>query len=158
MPERDWEKELAEIDRRISTAPEEPRGVAVPGGKAPATAPRAGAGQGPTVVTAPRRTWKTTAALLFRLVLAAVLVACIVVWPYDTRCGIGLAAYVATIAVAGLASLWTSVAAWRHRSAALHVLGLSLLLASGVYAAREVLPRVGYALPDPLHPTIWVCQ
>jgi hypothetical protein len=113
---------------------------------------------GPTVVTTPRPSWKSTAGLAFRQLLAAVLLASVVVWPYEARCGVGLGAYLGVIGAAALASLWTSIAAWRHRTASLHVLGLAMLLASGVYGAREILPRVGYAMPDPNHPTIWACQ
>jgi hypothetical protein len=169
MPDRDWEKELAEIDRRINTnpapAPTGPAGapaapVAVPSApRGTRAAPaRVTAGAGPTVVTTPRRTWKSVAGLAFRLLIAAALLACVVVWPYETRCGVGLGAYLAAIGVTALASLWTSIAAWRHRTASLHVLGLAMLLASGVFGAREVLPRVGYAIADPDHPTIWACQ
>jgi hypothetical protein len=167
MPDRDWEKELAEIDRRINANPEPTpaTGPVVPvaapaapkGGRAVAPG-RTPPAVGPTVVTTPRRNWKSTAGLAFRLLLAAALLASVVVWPYEARCGVGLGAYVGVIGAAALASLWTSIAAWRHRTASLHVLGLAMLLASGVYGAREILPRVGYAMPDPNHPTIWACQ
>jgi hypothetical protein len=62
-----------------------------------------------------------------------------------------------TAAVA-LAGVWTSVAAWRHRAPLVHLVGLALVVTGGVFAAREVLPRVGYALPTPEHPAIWFCQ
>lgn len=161
MSDRDWEKELAEIDRRIASSPE---AAAAPTPAAPAAVVRKGApdrppvGGTPPIVASPKRTWKTNAGLAIRVLLAGVLMACVIVWPYETRCGVGLGAYLGVIAVTALASLWTSVAAWKHRTAMLHVLGLAMLMASGVYAAREVLPRVGYALPDPAHPTIWACQ
>lgn len=167
MPNRDWDKELADIDRRLAAVPDAPAATPVAGTPAapptvvrkPNVADRAPVGGMPPVVTTtPRRTWKTNAALAFRLLLAVVLLACVVVWPYETRCGLGLGAYLGTIGVTVLAALWTSIAAWRHRTAALHVLGLAMLLAAGVYAGREVLPRVGYALPDADHPTVWACR
>ena len=43
------------------------------------------------------------------------------------------------------ASVWT----WRHRAARAHVLSLLLVLWGLVLGAIEVLPRVGYAKPDP---------
>jgi hypothetical protein len=105
-----------------------------------------------------RRHWKHTAGLLFRLLLTALLLAVVVVWPYETRCGAWLAGYLATIAVTGLAAIWTAVAAWRHRGAIVHVLSLGMLVAAAVYATMEVLPRVGYAVPDPAHPAMWACK
>jgi len=163
MPDRNWEKELAEIDRRISSTPEEalapdPALARVPA-KAGAPAPRAAPAPASAVApAAPRRHWKATAGLLVRVLLTALLLAGVVVWPYETRCGAWLAGYLATIAVTGLAALWTAVAAWRHRAALVHVLSLAMLVAAGVYGAIEVLPRVGYAMPDPNHPAMWACR
>jgi hypothetical protein len=162
MPDRDWEKELAEIDRRIASAPPEsaeappaPRGAAK-GRDLPAPS-RATAAAVTTAVPA-RRHWTATAGLLLRLGLTALLLAGVVAWPYETRCGTWLAAYLATIAATALASLWTSIAAWRHRGALVHVLSLGMLVTALVYGAMEVLPRVGYAMPDPAHPAMWACR
>ncbi|MBV9881251.1 MAG: hypothetical protein JO180_12180 [Gemmatirosa sp.] len=161
MADRDWEKELAEIDRRIAAAPAE---TPPPAPVAKATAARAAvpatrepAGI-PPIATAARRPWRATLGVLLRLLVTAALLAAVVVWPYDTRCGPWLAGYLATIGLAGLGAIWTAVASWRHRAAFVHVLALALLATAGVYGAREVLPRIGYAMPDPAHPAMWVCQ
>jgi hypothetical protein len=161
MPDRDWDKELAEIDRRLSSVPEEapPPAPAAPVGRAPAPARPSEPARAATVAApVARRHWKHTAGLLFRLLLTALLLAVVVVWPYDTRCGAWLAGYLATIAVTGLAAIWTAVAAWRHRGAIVHVLSLGMLVTAAVYAAIEVLPRVGYAVPDAAHPAMWACK
>ncbi len=167
MSDRDWEKELAEIDRRIASEPAESEGVpasrtvAVSGRtdaakpKPPSVAARANAPV--TTTPAAPRHWKTIVGLTIRLSIAAMLLAAVVVWPYDTRCGSWLYGYLATIGLTAVASIWTAVAAWRHRGALVHLLSLAMLATALVYAAIEVLPRVGYALPDAAHPTIWSC-
>jgi hypothetical protein len=163
MPDRDWEKELAEIDRKLTSAPTESE--VAPAARAPAktrpapvaaTARDVGPGT-PTAVVG-RRHWKATVGLLVRLVITAVLLAGVVIWPYETRCGPWLVGYLATIGVAALSAVWTAVASWRHRGALIHVLSLGMLVAAGVYGAIEVLPRVGYAMPDAAHPAMWACR
>jgi hypothetical protein len=79
-------------------------------------------------------------------------------WPYPSRCGVQLGYYLALVGVLGLTGLWTSVAAWRHRAAFVHLLGLTALVAAAVLGAREVLPKVGYAVPSPAHPAAWSCS
>jgi hypothetical protein len=167
MPDRDWEKELAEIDRRLAATPTEPGVAPPPAGRAPVkarpapapvAAPSRDAGLATPAPVAARRHWKATAGLLVRLVITAVLLAGVVIWPYETRCGPWLAGYLATIGVTALSAVWTSVASWRHRGALIHVLSLGMLVTAAVYGAIEVLPRVGYALPDPAHPAMWACR
>jgi cation transport ATPase len=161
MPDRDWDKELADIDRLIgSTPPEEPRAPAVakPASRVAATAPARAPAPPTAAPAAPRRRWTAIVGLLARLLVVAVLLAGVVVWPYETRCGAWLAAYLATIAATALGAVWTAVAAWRHRAAFVHVLSLGVLATAIVYGAIEVLPRVGYAMPDPAHPAMWACR
>ena len=167
MPDRDWEKELAEIDRRLASTPTDPQVVPLPTARAPAQArpapaalasPARDAGFAAPAPVAARRHWKATAGLLVRLVIAAVLLTGVVIWPYETRCGPWLAGYLATVGAAALAAVWTSVASWRHRGALIHVLSLGMLVTAAVYGAIEVLPRVGYAMPDPAHPAMWACR
>jgi hypothetical protein len=167
MPDRDWEKELADIDRRLASAPAEPAEAPPAPVRAPAKArpapahvapPSRDLGVTPAAPVSARRHWKATAGLLVRLVITAVLLAAVVIWPYETRCGPWLAGYLTTIGVTALAAVWTSVASWRHRGALVHVLSLAMLLAAGVYGSMEVLPRVGYAMPNAAHPAIWVCR
>ena len=165
MTSRDWEKELAAIDKQLASIPDEAllaptqkpaAGPVATPGRQPAAAPRPA--PGPVVVESPRRTWKTTLGLLLRLLLGVAAVVGVVMWPYATRCGLALAQYLAVVGVIGLAGIWTSVASWRHRAPLFHLLGLALVGTSAVYAAREVLPRVGYALPTLEHPAIWACR
>jgi hypothetical protein len=157
MPDRDWDKELADIDRRIGDAPNAAaagRAGPVPGPARPphapvppAQAPRRGVG---TPVGAPgRRSWRAQIALLLRLALGVAVVAALVYWPYPARCGAGLAYYLLLVAALAVAGLATATSAWRHRAPFVHVLGLAMLVAAAVLGARDVLPRVGYACPRP---------
>jgi hypothetical protein len=51
------------------------------------------------------------------------------------------------------ASLWSLVSSWRTRSEFAHFLSIGLLFWGAVLAAREVLPRVGYARET----SAWLC-
>ena len=79
------------------------------------------------------------------------------VWPYPSRCGPGLAAYLAAVAVVIGSGVWSAVWTWRHRASKAHTLSLLLILWGLVLGSMEVLPRVGYAKPDLGHPANWSC-
>jgi len=53
---------------------------------------------------------------------------------------------------------WSAIWSWRHRASVAHILSLALMLWGGALAAREVLPRVGYAIPTEAHPAVWMCE
>ena len=93
-----------------------------------------------------------------RLTLSVVLGVAIVLWPYESRCGFGLAAYLAAVGVVAVSGGWSAVWTWRHRAARAHVLSLLILLWGLVLGAMEVLPRIGYAKADLQHPAGWVCK
>ncbi len=177
MADREWERELAEIDRRLASVPDPQTGpVEVqprPAPAAPRTAPAVGPGPGGAPggahagaqggrtlggAAAPgRRSWRAQFALLFRLLVGAAVVAALVYWPYPAACGAGLAVYLGLVGALGLAGVATSTSAWRHRAPFVHLLGLAMVAASAVLGAREVLPRVGYAVPNPTTPATWAC-
>jgi hypothetical protein len=124
---RDWDKELAKIDRVIEGTPP---------ARPPATAGSPGA---PAAPRGPARSvWG-------RLLPVLALAAALPFWPYARGCGTALLLYLGATAVLVCAGGWAAVSAWRHRRAAAHVLALGAMLWGGVLAAREVLPRVGYA-------------
>jgi len=134
---RDWDKELAAIDRVIERAPAGPAGT-------PAAAPRdAGA---PVARGAARRVW-------VRLVPVLALAAALPFWPYARACGIGLALYLGAVATLLGAGAWAAASAWRHRRPVAHVLALGAIAWGGVLAAQEALPRVGYARVT----AVWTC-
>jgi hypothetical protein len=87
-----------------------------------------------------------------RLVLVLALGAALVMWPYSRDCGSGWFGYVGVEGVIVAGGLWVAATTWRARLAKLHVLSLLIVLAGLVLVAAEVLPRIGYAVTDPLHP------
>jgi hypothetical protein len=144
---RDWDKELAEIDKLMG--PEQPR-AAPP--SLPAGDGRRATGDGNSARPAidhrasavpagsPRPLVVWAIALLGPLGAGA-----LAIWPYDRACNLPLGIYlVGVLAVFG-ASVWTMRLAWAARRGAVMVVGIVTLLAALALGAREVLPRVGYA-------------
>jgi hypothetical protein len=145
--DRDWNKELSKIDRQLESISDE----ALFPQKANAPAPQQ------AQVTAKREGTKTWGVFL-RLALVTALGVGVLFWPYESRCGLGLAGYLLATSVIGLGGVWSAVWSWRHRSSRAHVLALLLVLWGGILTAMEILPRVGYAKPDPTRPAGWVCS
>jgi hypothetical protein len=144
---RDWDKELADIDRVIEK--EGPRGAppALPPGSAAPSLPRASATPAPSVArSSVAMTW-------FWVILALVLAAALPLWPYGKTCGLQLFFYLGAAALAFLAGATGAVNSWRTRRGLAHVLALIVIAFAGVMAAREVLPRTGYAAEA----QTWLC-
>jgi hypothetical protein len=146
MSTKDWDSELKKIDRMMEGASDEAllpaKSAPTPQAKAEAVAKQKGT---------------STLGVMARLVLAVALGVGMLFWPYEARCGLGLAAYLAAVGVVVGAGVWTSIWTWRHRSSRGHVLSLLLILWGGILGAIEILPRAGYAKPDPTRAT-WGCQ
>ncbi|HTE45656.1 MAG TPA: hypothetical protein VK636_10465 [Gemmatimonadaceae bacterium] len=163
MADRDWDKELAKVDKQLASLSDEAllgppqvpaaRGQAG-GGKAPA--PAAGKAAAKSAPSSGERTTKAWA-VYARLTLSVALGVAMVLWPYPARCGIGLAGYLAAVVVVVASGVWSSVWTWRHRAAHAHTLSLLIVLWGLILGSMEVLPRVGYAKPDLQHPTAWAC-
>lgn len=147
MTDRDWNKELAKIDKQLETVSDE---ALFPTAQAKTPAAKA------EVVAKQKGT--STLAVVLRLLLSVLLGVAILFWPYQSRCGIGLAAYLAAVSVVAVSGAWSAVWTWRHRSARGHVVSLLVLLWGLVLGANEILPRIGYAKGDPTHPTTWGCK
>jgi hypothetical protein len=145
MSDRNWEKELAKIDKQLESVSDEAL-FPTKDAKTPAAKEAAVAKQRST----------STLAVAARLLLGVALGVGMLFWPYETRCGIGLAGYLAAVGVLVTAGVWSALWTWRHRTAKAHLLSLLLVLWGGVLGATEILPRIGYAKPDPAR-TGWVC-
>jgi hypothetical protein len=145
MSEKNWDSELKKIDRMLEGASDE---ALLPAKSAPTPQARAEA--------VAKQKGTSTLGVLARLVLATTLGVAMLFWPYDARCGLGLAAYLAAVGVVTAAGVWTSVWTWRHRSSRGHILSLLLILWGGVLGAIEILPRTGYARPDAAR-VGWAC-
>jgi hypothetical protein len=143
---RDWDKELADIDKAIARMP------------APAAAPAA-ASAGVTSAPAPARvpppaaTRRETTTTWLRVLLAALLAAALPYWPYARGCGLWLDLYLGAAAMVVVAGVWASISAWQRRRARAHVVALLIVFWGVGLLAAEVLPRVGYAR----HAARWTC-
>lgn len=154
MSSTDWDKELRKIDKQLESLSDD---ALLPARTTPAT-PAGGKtpARGTTAAPPERRT--STLGVMLRLILAVALGIAMLFWPYSSRCGLGLFAYLGASAMVIVAGVWTSIWTWRNRSVQGHVLSLLLILWGIILGAQQVLPRVGYAKPDVLHPAIWMCK
>lgn len=82
---------------------------------------------------------------LGRVALGAVLGVLITQWPYSSACGFPLYAYLGAVAMVMLAGAWGSLASWKLRMGAAHVMSLIVVFWGIVLAAEQILPRIGYA-------------
>lgn len=161
MADRDWDKELAKIDKQLGSLSDEqllgPTPVKLPGNAAPPAKPgKPSAKASVPAASGEPRTTKSWA-VYARLTISVALGVAMVLWPYPSRCGAGLAAYLAAVVVVVASGIWSAVWTWRHRASHAHTLSLLLILWGLVLGSMEVLPRVGYAKPDLRHPANWAC-
>lgn len=144
---RDWDRELANIDKAIarqggSPAPAGPGSGAGPvsPGSRPAPSPPT-VNRGGIVLT-----W-------FWVLLGIALAAALLLWPYDKSCGVPLTFFLGAAATTAVFALLGAFSAWAHRRGVAHVLSLLVLVSAAVAAAREILPRTGYARES----LTWLC-
>jgi len=144
---RDWDRELADVDRAIAKEGAGPPAGALPSGTAPA--PRTTAAP----VGAPVRR-RSVALTWFWVALAVALGVGLAVWPYQRACGLQLVFYLGAAGVTALIALLGALASWSHHRGFAHVISLLVILWAGFVALREVLPRVGYAKTS----LEWMCE
>ena len=146
QPPRDWDRELADIDRAIAK-----------GGSAPVPAPPAAGGRPPVAPVAPVATGpvrrRSVALTWFWALLAVALGVALLLWPYQHACGLQLIFYLGAAGITALIAVLGALASWSHHRALAHVISLLVLLWAGFVALREVLPRVGYARTS----LAWMC-
>lgn len=140
QPPRDWDKELAKIDRAMAGMPNQ----APP----PAGAPATRAASAPAARALPPAAavgGRARAATWFRVLLTVALAVALPLWPYAHGCGSGLWLYLTAVSVTGLSAMWAGFSAWRRRQGLAHLLALLAIGWTLVLGAREILPRIGYA-------------
>jgi hypothetical protein len=145
---RDWDKELAAIDKAIER---------LPAGGAPAPSPTAtkGAPAAPgRRADAPVARTGRSGTTWLRVLLVLALAAAMPFWPYAHRCGLNLYLYLGAAAFVVLAGVWGGVRAWHSRLGLAHVLSLLSVLWGLGHVASEVLPRIGYAAAS----LPWTCS
>lgn len=137
---RDWDKELAKIDRAMARLPEP--AAPAPGPARPVQPAPAGAPAGPAPQHAGPHAVATT---WLRVLLVLTLAVAMPLWPYPKGCGLGLFVYLAACSTVVVAGVWAAVSTWRRRRPVGHVLAILVLLWGLGLLAAELLPRVGYA-------------
>jgi hypothetical protein len=142
---RDWDKELAAIDK-----------VMAKGGGAPASVPAQRGGGAPVSAPASGRSLNRRTALTtwVRAGLGILVAAAVLQWPYAHRCGLGLMLYLGSASMVAVAGGWTMIVSWHRRQGWAHFVGLGVLLGGLALVATVLLPRLGYAatvLP-------WMCD
>jgi hypothetical protein len=131
---RNWDKELADIDKAMA--------------RQPVPAPPGGAGM-PT----PPSQRRFVALTWFWTGLALVLALALPLWPNDKSCGIRLVFFLGAAGIALLMGILGALSSWSYRRGLAHLLSLLAIVWAGIMAAREILPRAGYAKEE-LH---WTC-
>ena len=147
MADRDWDFELKKIDKQLESVSDRE----LLASKDPPATPAA------KIALAEKQAATPTLGVFARLMLAVLLGVAMFFWPYVSRCGVGLFAYLGAVLVLLVAGGWSAIWAWRHRSGRAHVLALLLVLWGLILGAMEILPRTGYAKPSAQHPEGWVC-
>jgi hypothetical protein len=123
---RDWDREMANIDRAIAKQPPAGSGP-VPAGQTPS----------PPLKRFVALTWFWTG-------LALLLGVALLLWPYDRNCGIRLIFFIGAGGLALLAGVIGALNSWNSRSGLAHFVSLLLIVWAGVMVVREILPRTGY--------------
>jgi hypothetical protein len=140
--ERDWDREMAEVDKLLARLPEADPTL----GRGVPTVPRSPRASGPAAAHGtPHPGGGSAAATWLRLGLGLALGIGMLVWPYRHICGVKEMFYLTGVGAVIVAGLWSGVSSWRRRLGFAHLLAQVLLIWGLVLAAREVLPRIGYA-------------
>ncbi|HEX5005156.1 MAG TPA: hypothetical protein VFV65_07555 [Gemmatimonadales bacterium] len=141
---RDWDKELAAIDKVMAKGGAAPASAPVARGAAPVAALPGG---GALTRRAALTTW-------VRAALGILVAAAVLQWPYAHRCGLGLMLYLGSAGMVVVAGAWTMLVSWRRRQGWAHLAGLTVFLGGLALVGAILLPRLGYtvtALP-------WLCE
>ena len=149
-PPRDWDKEMAEIDKIIAKAP-----VVSGQGSVARGAPAASAAAQRAAPSAPTRSRRDTLTTWVKVLLGVGVAAAVALaWPYAHVCGIPLYGYLAAAAGVALVGLWGMVASWQSRKALAHMIALLTTITGTVLAGKVWLDRTNY----PKQPANWTCQ
>ncbi len=134
MSEKNWDKELAAIDKQLESVSD-----------AQMFPEKKGAPSAQKAAVAEQRAAISSWPAILRLSLSVLLGVGILFWPYANRCGIGLAGYLFAVTAVAAGGIWSAVWTWRHRTGRAHTLSILLIAWGLILASAEVLPRVGYA-------------
>ena len=151
--ERDWDREMREVDRLLAKLPEaDPalgRGVpTVPVSPRPLVGGGGGAAAHATLQTGPARgrAWITT---WMRVGLGLALGVGMLAWPYAHACGLKLLFYLIGSTAVTVAGVWSALTSWKRRLGIAHTLSIVLIIWGLALAGRQLLPRVYGQSPVP---------
>jgi len=167
MTDRNWEAELAKIDKQLASISDDKLladSKPVPAGKgaAPAALPapksaapaRSAAPSAAAPSAAGTRPWLAWV----KVTIAVAAAAGLMFWPWPARCGPPLLGFTAATGGVALLGLWSAIGTWRHRLGLAHVASLLVMVWGMALGAREILPRVGYAMPTADRTAGWSCD
>lgn len=161
MSDRNWEQELAKIDKQLASVSDEQllaQSAQPAPTRGPVAAPSAkSAPAKPSSFSAPTTTSGRSWIAWVQLVVAISAGVGLWFWPWGTRCGLNAMTFTAATGGVTLLGLWSAVGSWRHRQGAAHILSFAVMIWGLVLGAREVLPRMGYAIPTVERPGGWSC-
>ena len=147
-PNRDWDKEMAEIDKIIAKQPGVAPGKPVPAGAGSAVpATRA-------ALPPPARGGRAALTAWIRVILGVAVAVGVTQWPYAHACGMLLYVYIGAAGGVVLAGLWGAVTSWSRRMGLAHIVSLLVTLWGTGLIANVLLDRSNYAR----HPAVWVCK
>ena len=104
-----------------------------------------------------RRQRRSAIGVYVRLALVVALVISIGSWPYVRTCGMSLFLYLASVSAVIIGGVWLAVSTWLNRMPKTHLLSIFIVFWGLALTAVEVLPRTGYAQPDPQR-QVWTCE
>ena len=163
MSDRNWEAELAKIDKQLASVSDE---ALLAESKAVAPTKAAGRTMAAPSVAAPARSATPSAAAApaagawrgwVKVAIAVGAAAGLMFWPWPASCGGPLIGFTAATGAVALLGVWSAVGTWRHRLGLAHVASLLVVVWGLALGAREVLPRVGYAVPTSERSEGWSC-
>ena len=131
---RDWDKEMAKIDKQLESVSD-----------AQLFPEKKGASPAQTTQVAADRAETKSWPAIVRLALSVALGVGILFWPYANRCGLGLSGYLIAVTAVAVSGVWSAVWTWRHRAGRAHALSILLMVWGLILGATEILPRIGYA-------------
>ena len=145
---RDWDKEMAEIDKLMAS--DRPAPPAAPGASPPARQASAAPAAAAPRAAAPTASRGRDTVFVWLIAILGVLGA---VALYNKTCGTWLYGYLIGVAAVAGCGLMTMRSSWTHRRGLAHAVGLLTFLAGLAFAAAEILPRTGYAAES----RTWTC-